>query len=71
MNAIELRRLRDKGPYDTSLDNNISMYDKLPYQQDVSLYTPGTLFLTSGNVIKYYRCKVKEEFTINSEKNDQ
>ena len=43
-------------PYDTSLENNFSMYDKLPYQRNAELCNASTIRLNSGNLLKYYRC---------------
>lgn len=43
-------------PYDTKLEENISMYDKLPYQRNIDLCNASTLALNSGNLVKYYRC---------------
>jgi len=60
MNTDELRNRKDKGPYDRALEEKISMYDKMPYNRDISLLNYDTLQLISGNIIKYYRCKLKE-----------
>lgn len=43
-------------PYDTTLEENISMYDKLPYKRNEDLCNVSTLALNSGNLVKYYRC---------------
>lgn len=48
-------------PYDTSLEDNISMYDKLPYKRDEDLCNVSTLGLVSGNLVKFYRCSGSEE----------
>ncbi len=48
-------------PYDTSLENNSSMYDKLPYQRNTDLCNASTIQLNSGNLLKYYRCYGGEE----------
>lgn len=48
-------------PYDTTLEENISMYDKLPYKRNVDLCNISTLCLNSGNLVKYYRCNGSEE----------
>lgn len=55
-----IRKRKDKGPYDKSLEENISMYDKQAYICDVTLCNADTLGLVSGNVIKYYRCNIGE-----------
>lgn len=64
MNNNELRRLKDKGPYDYTLEEKISMYDLMPYNRDNTLCNGDTLGLISGNIIKYYRCKLVETVSI-------
>lgn len=48
-------------PYDTTLEENISMYDKLPYKRNEDLCNVSTLGLNSGNLVKFYRCNGSEE----------
>lgn len=48
-------------PYDTTLEDNISMYDKLPYKRNEDLCNVSTLALNSGNLVKFYRCTDTEE----------
>lgn len=48
-------------PYDTTLEDNISMYDKLPYKRNEDLCNISTLGLNSGNLVKFYRCNGSEE----------
>lgn len=48
-------------PYDTTLEENISMYDKLPYKRNVDLCNISTLGLNSGNLVKFYRCNDSDE----------
>lgn len=48
-------------PYDTKLEDNISMYDKLPYKRNEDLCNMHTLSLNSGNLVKFYRCNGSEE----------
>ena len=48
-------------PYDTSLEDNMSMYDKLKYKRDADLCNASTLALNSGNLVKYYRCSYEME----------
>lgn len=45
-----------KQPYDSTLEENMSMYDKLPYKRNIDMCNASTLALESGNLIKYYRC---------------
>jgi hypothetical protein len=64
MTIDELRRKKDSGPYDASLENNFSLYDNLPYYRDISICNQSNICLISGNVIKYYRCNVIGDFQI-------
>ncbi len=66
----ELRRLKDKGPYEYILDTNATMYDKLPYKRDIALCGPDSLVLVSGNVIKYYRYNLIDVFNIMPDKKE-
>lgn len=45
-----------KQPYDATLEENMSMYDKLPYKRNEDMCNASTLALETGNLIKYYRC---------------
>lgn len=56
MNFAELRRKKDSGPYDTTLEHSFIMYDNMPYERDVSICNEEHLGLLGGNIIKYYRC---------------
>jgi len=68
MNHDELRIRKDKGPYDRALEEKISMYDMMPYNRDISLLNYDTLELISGNIIKYYRCKLNESIYVIADK---
>ena len=48
-------------PYDSSLEDNMSMYDKLKYKRDADLCNASALALNSGNLVKYYRCSYETE----------
>lgn len=50
--------------YDNSLENNLSMYDHMPYYRDENLCNQSTIALESGNVIKYYRVKLLDPFEL-------
>ena len=49
-------------PYDDSSHEFITLYDNMPYEWD-SDYEKH-LTLVSGNIIKDYRCRTKEPYTI-------
>lgn len=51
-------------PYDSALEDNLSMYDKLPYQRDANLCNRDSLGLVSGNILKNYRCKMNEPYEV-------
>ena len=60
MTKEELRKLKDKGPYDASLEDLFIMYDKIPYIKDISLCNKDSIRLYSGNVIKSSTYKLGE-----------
>lgn len=67
LTAEELRRLKDKGPYEELFQaQSYSMYDHLPYKRDINLCGPDNITLVSGNIIKYYRYKLTDTYTIDS-----
>lgn len=56
-----------KQPYDATLEENMSMYDKLPYKRNEDLCNASTLALESGNLIKYYRCTEADAIEIETQ----
>jgi uncharacterized protein (DUF1919 family) len=64
MKYEDLFRKKAKGPYDSSLEENMPMYDNLPYICDVTLCNRDTINMESGNIIKYYRYTIGEAFEI-------
>lgn len=56
-----------KRPYEAVLEDNLSMYDRLPYRRDAELCNKSTLALVSGNLIKYYRCASQEMLQVNNQ----
>lgn len=51
-------------PYDDSMWDRYSMYDNIPYVWDSDLNVEKKFTRVSGNLIKSYRCKLKETFEI-------
>ncbi|HEX3020862.1 MAG TPA: hypothetical protein VHP81_00525 [Lachnospiraceae bacterium] len=49
-------------PFDTTLFDDLSMYDKMPYKSSYDFCNKGTIGLRSGNLLKYYRVKVNEPY---------
>lgn len=56
-----------KQPYDATLEENMSMYDKLPYKRNVDMCNASTLALISGNLVKFYRCTYDEPREIDTQ----
>lgn len=65
MTDEELRRLKDKGPYEHMMEV-YNMYDKMPYKRDISICGPDSIVMVSGNIIKGFRYKLMNVYTINS-----
>lgn len=51
-------------PYDDSMWDHWSIYDNVPYVRDLDLRTNINLSRVSGNVIKSYRCRIKEPYEV-------
>lgn len=58
MTKEELRKLKDEGPYDKSLEDYFMLYDNMPYVKDTSICTNDVIKLYSGNVIKSFAYKL-------------
>lgn len=63
--------LQDKGskplrPYDKSLEDNLKMYDNMPYNRDANLCNYEAIALVSGNLIKGYRCNMRDPYILKS-----
>lgn len=56
-----------KQPYDATLEENTSMYDKLPYKRNEDMCNASTLALVSGNLVKFYRCTYDEPTEIDTQ----
>ncbi|MBH1940677.1 hypothetical protein I5677_07225 [Mobilitalea sibirica] len=54
-------------PYDDSMWDQWSMYDNMPYVWDKDLCPDKRLTRISGNVIKAYRCQIKEPYEVKHE----
>ncbi|MFA9462946.1 MAG: hypothetical protein ACERKN_01510 [Velocimicrobium sp.] len=55
--GIIKRKLR---PFNAANRDDFSMYNKLPYFRDIDLCTQEMITLVTGNVIKYFECKIEE-----------
>lgn len=56
--------------YDATLEDNLTMYDKLPYNRDYDICGPGKIGLISGNLVKYYRCAPSESVMVENHDSD-
>jgi hypothetical protein len=54
-------------PYDDSLWDRYSMYDRMPYVWDPDLNVEKRFAKTTGNIIKSYRCQIKEPYEVKHE----
>jgi hypothetical protein len=54
-------------PYDDSMWDRNSMYDKMPYVWDPDLNVEKVFTRVTGNVIKSYRCKMNETYEVKHE----
>lgn len=54
-------------PYDDSMWDRSSMYDKMPYQWDPDLNVEKVFAAVSGNIIKAYRCKIVDPYEVKHE----
>lgn len=51
-------------PFDNTLMDDLSMYDKMPYTSNYDLCNSNTVGLESGNLLKSYRVNEKEPYII-------
>ena len=51
-------------PFDTSLVEDTSMYDNLPYKRDPYRCNADAIALESGNVLKFYQCKLGDTYKL-------
>lgn len=65
-NINDIRRKKDKGPYDQSLEYTINLYDRLPYIRDVNLCNKENIKMHSGNIVKSYQCIITKPREISS-----
>jgi hypothetical protein len=54
-------------PYDDSLWERNSLYDRMPYVWDQDLNVEKIFKRVTGNVIKAYRCQFKETYEVKHE----
>lgn len=54
-------------PYDDSMWDQTSMYDRMPYVWNSDLNVDKVFNKVSGNIIKSYRCKMNEPLEVKHE----
>ncbi len=54
-------------PYNDTIWDRWSLYDDIPYVQDKSICSAENIAIISGNIVKAYRCLIKEPYKINHE----
>jgi hypothetical protein len=54
-------------PYDDSAWDRWSMYDRMPYSWDPDLNVEKIYTNVTGNIIKSYRCKLKDPYEVKHE----
>ncbi len=47
-------------PYDGTIGQNFSMYDKMPYYCDRDLCHPN-IIMSTGNIVKYYTYNLEDD----------
>lgn len=47
-------------PFDSTVAENFVIYYPTAYVRDINLIPPEKIAMESGNLIKYYRCNIKE-----------
>lgn len=56
-------------PFDNTLLDDLSMYDKMPYTSNYDLCNSNTVCKESGNLLKSYRVSEKEPYIIKQDEN--
>lgn len=64
MEVKKEERTAPVNPYDESMWDRWNMYDNMPYIWDPDLCDARRLAAESGNIIKSYRCLIKEPFEV-------
>lgn len=54
-------------PYDDSMWDHNSMYDKMPYIWDTDLNVDKKFTMITGNIIKSCRCQIKDTYEVKHE----
>lgn len=55
-------------PFDVTYGEFMNMYDNMPYVRNVALCSDDMVRKESGNIVKFYRCALKEACKIGGDK---
>lgn len=64
METISKKENTPVSPYDDSQWDRYSLYDNMPFVFDSDLNVEKIFTRFTGNLIKYYRCKIIDPFVI-------
>lgn len=64
MNTIATKKDMPVKPYEDTMWDQFSMYEKMPYIWNSDFNADRVLRRESGNIIKAYRCKIEEPFEV-------
>lgn len=67
MDTRKEKKAAPVSPYDDSMWDRYSMYDRMPYVWDPDLNVEKIFARVTGNVIKAYRCKINEPYEVKHE----
>jgi len=68
MSELDSKNSSHLRPYDISLEDKMTIYDKQPYKKDIDLCGSDKIKLVSGNVVKFYsqNYKMDDPYTISN-----
>ena len=64
MDTKKVNKFPPVRPYDQTLEEHWAMYDRMPYERDSDICSEKDIAMESGNMIKAYRCLIKDPFEI-------
>lgn len=64
MGAMSKKEFTTVSSYDDSLWDRYSLYDNMPFVWDTDLNVERIFTYVSGNLIKSYRCNMKEPYEV-------
>lgn len=64
MNTLAIKKDMPMKPYEDTMWDQFSMYEKMPYIWNTDLNAERVFRKESGNIIKAYRCKIEEPIEV-------